>query len=234
MKKQVQLELELPTWGGRRDGAGRKRTSARSSVPHVVRPHVRSWNPVHVTIRVREDVPDLRQRPVWAGIVRTLREFRGRYALRVVHFSVLRNHLHFIVEAPDRNSLSRGMQALCTRLAKQLNAFLGRRGTLFAGRYHARELTSPRDVRNALRYVLLNARHHAQEAGIVLPSQWIDPRSTAAIFDGWLDAPPVPQREMDFGTMPAESWLLRVGWRTRGLLGLDEVPGGHAQLLRAA
>jgi putative transposase len=234
MVKDVQLELTLPMWGGRREGAGRKLQAERTSVPHLVRPVVKSWNPLHVTLRVRDDLPDLRVRECWAAIVRTLREFRGRFALQFVHFVVLFNHLHLIAESEGRESLSSGMQAFTTRLAKAINATFDRTGTVFASRYHARELTTPREVFYALRYVLLNGRHHAQDAGLRLPAGWFDERSTAAIFDGWRDPPHVPARERgcDFGTSPARTWLLRVGWRRHGLLALDDTPGPTPRITR--
>lgn len=224
-KQARQLELELPTWGGRRAGAGRKRIAARSSVPHRARVRMRADWPVHVTLRVRDDVPDLRRRDAWSAIVRVLRALRGRLGISVVHYSVLVNHIHLIAEVDDGNVLASGMQRLCAALAKAINGTLGRTGTVFASRYHARPLKTPTEVRNALRYVLLNARHHAEEAGISLPRLHIDDRSTAATFDGWREAPRLRERSADFGTSPARTWLLRVGWKRLGLLDLDDAPG---------
>jgi hypothetical protein len=134
------------------------------------------------------------------------------------------NHLHLIAECEGREDLSHGMQAFATRLGKAINRALERRGSVFAGRYHARALATPTEVRNALRYVLLNARHHAHEAGRSLPTQWLDPCSTAASFDGWTRAL-LLHEPLDLGTSPARSWLLRVGWRRLGLLESSEIPG---------
>jgi putative transposase len=225
-----QLELELPTWGGAREGAGRKRRSERPMVPHVVRPDLRAYNPVSFTVRVRADVPDLRQPAPWEAIVRTFRAVRGKTPTRFVHYSVQRNHLHGLAESEGRCELALGMQTFCTRFAKSINRCFARTGPVLAGRYHARELTTPTEVRNALQYVLLNARHHAANEGIVLPRGWIDPRSTAAIFDGWREPPLAPQRFSDYGTSPPQTWLLREGWRRHGLLDRDAIPGRHRDL----
>jgi len=54
---------------------------------------------------------------------------------------------------------------------------LKRRGKLFAHRYHSRYLKTPREVRNVLRYVLLNRKHHAAEKKF--SKSWIDPYSSA-------------------------------------------------------
>ncbi len=192
----MQLALGLPQWGGKRKGAGRPRTLRHPGligpgVPHLARPDFAARNPVHVTQRVQPGVGYLRSYRRSQAIVAALRSVRG---IRVVHYSIQGNHLHLIVEAQNRTALSRGMQRLATRIAKQLNALAGRHGGVFTDRYHARALTTPREVRNAIRYVLGNYRHHTRE---YLPRGWQDPLATRT--DAPLTAPSV--------------WLLRVGWR---------------------
>jgi hypothetical protein len=68
----------------------------------------------------------------------------------VVHFSFQENHAHLIVEADDKSSLSRGLNGLSVRLARAYNRVLGRRGRLWAERFHARALRTPREMRRAL------------------------------------------------------------------------------------
>ncbi|HEY1549684.1 MAG TPA: transposase [Kofleriaceae bacterium] len=80
---------------------------------------------------------------------------------RVVEFNVLSNHVHLICGADDAMALARGAQGLPIRLARRLNTALKRKGKLFGPRYHAVALRSPSQVRNTLRYVLLNRKHHA-------------------------------------------------------------------------
>jgi hypothetical protein len=50
-----------------------------------------------------------------------------------------------------------------------------------------RKRRTPREVRNALRYVLSNYRQHEAERGARLARDWIDPFSSAFWFDGWKD-----------------------------------------------
>ena len=99
---------------------------------------------------------------------------------------------------------------------------------MFADRYHDVHLTSPRQVRAALCYVLNNARRHGER----LDPRWggVDPFSSAWYFDGWssdtwrrevVPAPGPPP------VVPAESWLLASGWRRRGSIGLTEVPSAR-------
>lgn len=222
--------------GGWRPGAGRPRGAA--TVSHATRAPFRADTPLHVTLRMVGGLRSLRNgramRVVHAALAAAHRpRSEGVAPFGVVQFSVQGNHVHLIVEARDRHALSRGMHGLAIRLARRLNAVLDRHGALFAHRYHARALRTPREVRSALRYVLLNARHHAAQRGHHLASRWLDPCSSAPWFDGWrepvrADAPwltalaraPCP-------CAPARTWLLTTGWRRHGLLARDEVPGDH-------
>ena len=61
----------------------------------------------------------------------------------------------------------------------------GRRGKVFA-RYHATEITNPRQARNTLAYVLNNWRHHREDTS---RREVIDPYSTGYAFDGWREPP---------------------------------------------
>ena len=99
--------------------------------------------------------------------------------LRVVHFSVQHDHVHPIVEADDARSLARGMQAMTIRFARGINKALDRSGKVFVDRYHAQQLRTPTQVRNAIRYVLSNARKHLAENGIRVRARFVDPFSSA-------------------------------------------------------
>lgn len=133
-----------------------------------------------------------------------------------------------ITTAATKKALSGGVAGLEVRLAYRLNSALSRSGKLFADRYHVRYLKTPREVRNAIRYVLLNRKHHDAEK--TWAKYWIDPHSSAAWFDGW--AEPIRGDElwkrellaMDRPTEKATVWLLTTGWKRHGLLRFDEAP----------
>jgi hypothetical protein len=139
----------------------------------------------------------------------------------VVHFALLGDHLHFLVEADDGRALAEGMQGLSVRLAKGLNRLMGTRGKVFADRYHAHVLRTPAEVRRALTYVLLNHRSHLARIGKAGTGAAPDPYSSAATFEGWREVEPAPRTV----TSAPETWLLQAGWRRRGLLSLADVPG---------
>jgi len=223
-----QVALALPfTHGGRRKGAGRKPKGKMAMVTHRARPEVSSRHPVHVTLRLGPGVGSLRGARAYRAVTQVLLETRARFGVRITVQSTQKNHLHLIVEAPDRKTLARAMQGLTIRLAKRLNRLWARSGKVFADRYHARVLGTPLEVRRALAYVLNNARRHAATGGRRLPDEWVDPCSSGLQFDGWQHRP----LQTDIGpptVVSPKSWLLRTGWRRHGLIAISEVPGPDA------
>jgi hypothetical protein len=123
------------------------------------------------------------------------------------------DHVHLLCEARDRPSLSRAMHALAIRIAKRLDALWKRRGPVFADRHHDRILRSPREVRNALAYVLDNARKH----GAMPRRDARDPYSSAE----WLEG--AGNGVADSAVQPPRTWLLAVGWRRHGVIRFGEV-----------
>jgi REP element-mobilizing transposase RayT len=113
-------------------------------------------------------------RAMWAG--------GRREHFRLVHFAVMGNHLHVLVEASDREGLTRGMQGLGIRIARALNHLMQRRGRVVDDRYHAHILRTPTEVRHARRYLLNNAARHygsvgtdafASQRPLVPPRTWL-------------------------------------------------------------
>jgi putative transposase len=199
-----QLAFRLPTWGGKRRGAGRKPKGKNAAVSRLRREEFPARHPVHVTLRTLFGVGYLRGWKLFQAIQGAIRESQERFGMRVVHFSVQGNHLHLVVEAEDERALARGMQALGVRIAKALNRLMGRKGAVFADHYHARILRSPTQVANALAYVLLNFLHHFPEEARRFPGDARDPFSSA-----WREQGTDPH------VVAARTWLLSVGWRFR-------------------
>lgn len=207
-----QCELDLPTWGGRRVGAGPRPAVPRDrpALPHRTRPEQRPYQPVHVTLRMREHVWNLRSQRSFAVIHEALQAVRRRKDLRITHFSIQGNHLHLVAEAEGNRSFSSGIRALSIRIARGLNRMMGRRGPVFEDRYHAHVLRTPAEVRNAVRYAVGNFESHAARRGERTSGRFVDPFSSAAAAvprrgQGVLFAEPV--------TAEPRTWLLRnAGW----------------------
>jgi REP element-mobilizing transposase RayT len=204
-------QLELPGqngWGGPREGAGRPPLPRRRPpVPHRRRAEHRQRFPVHVTLRAHEGLPSLRRFGIFAHITRAIAASEKPW-FRVVQFSVQSNHVHAIVEANDTSTLSSGLRSLVIRIALAVNRSLGRKGPVWADRFHTHELRSPRETRNGLLYVLQNWKKHEHDA------RGIDDRSSGPWFGGWNKGPTPPEAVSPVS--PPRTWLASRGWRERG------------------
>jgi hypothetical protein len=243
LKTHVQQELFKPR-GGYRKRAGRKPKGKRAGSPHKTRPALSARHPVHVVMRVVEDVKGLRKRRIYhamrlATIALAMRElhFREEGAFRIVHISIQWTHIHMIVEASNATALSRGMQAFQISAAKHINRELTitrgerRRGTVFPDRFHQEILTTPRQARHALSYVLNNWRKHREDRSQKARDWNVDPFSTGVLFDGWREREGAvvmwrwrPSYEPLVVYLP-QTWLLREGWRKSGPISFRAVPG---------
>jgi REP element-mobilizing transposase RayT len=165
-------------------------------------------------LRIARGVGRLRRWKVYRAIAQALRAVGPSEQFRVVHVSIQGNHLHLLVEAESRAALSSGMQVFASVAARAINRALGRKGKLFAYRFHATAITSPRQTRNALAYVLNNWRRHREDAG----RDWmLDPLSSAISFPHWTlrfsGAPvDVPADYEPLPVSPPRTWLLCRGW----------------------
>jgi REP element-mobilizing transposase RayT len=227
-KRHVQVELTFNRRGGKRKGAGRKRVAPRRQVPHRRRPELNARHPLHVTLRVLDEVGRLRRRDVFKIARRVMMNIAAsRDDFRVVHLSIQGNHLHLVCEAENRRAMTRSVQGFKISFAKQLNKTLHRRGRVFSDRYHEEVLTSPRQVRNALCYVLNNWRKHREDRGA---GYRVDPFSTGIHFPGWTERRglPSPVIPPDLELLPRTSprtWLLAESWKKAKPISLYEIPG---------
>ena len=175
-------------------------------------------------MRLESGMPSLRSQIVAAAFRMALRR-ASREGVRIVHYSLQSDHIHLIVEAPDKKRLSGSICGLASGFARRVNGIRGTRGRIFADRYHRRDLKSPREVRNALVYVIQNGRKHRVAARL-------DSFSSAAFFDGWSSAANVDLLRLRAALPPDEPppvaaprfWLLTVGWKRHGLVSPHERP----------
>lgn len=179
---------------------------------------------MHVTLRRARLLPGFRTQAIvrrFERCVAAVKKSPLGSRFRVLHYSFQDDHVHLLVEAADRPALARGIQGLAIRLARGFNRVARRRGKVWGDRYHARELTSPREVRRGLVYVLMNHKKHAASSGA------LDPYSSALWFDGFDAATSRALAQMRTRDAPVacpRTWLMIVGWRRQGLLDGTEAP----------
>jgi putative transposase len=222
--------------GGLRPGAGRKRKARRPNVVHRTRPSHAQRYPSHVTVPFLKVVGNLRGDLIFNTLRRIFqtpksskkRSSATNRSFQVVQYSVQKDHLHLVIEAADREAFSSGMRSLVIRTALRMNRLLKRKsGQVIRDRYHRRDLFDAKQVRTALRYVLLNAAKHGQ----VGPNA-LDPYSSAISFDGFCEVADEPWHRKARGdpwASPIKPWtkLLKVDWRELGLISPFEAARWH-------
>jgi REP element-mobilizing transposase RayT len=227
----AQLVLFKPR-GGKRRGAGRKPKGRRAGSPHKIRPELKARHPVHVVLRVIGAVGNLRRRFTYRAIREATLTAARREDFRIVHLSIQRTHVHLLVEADGKGALASGMQGFQISAAKHLNAAISkgkpgprRRGTVFPDRYHAEIITSPRQARHVLSYVLSNWRKHAEDRRQPMSEWKVDWYSSAAMFPDWAEYAPYdeepflwrgPDTYDPLVVYQPRTWLLKTGWRRGG------------------
>lgn len=211
--------------GGYRAGAGRPKGSRTSRrIPHRTRPAINEHQAAHVTVKVLPMRRSLRSQRARRALEVIFTEEKRREGFRLLQYAIRRNHIHLVCESDHSAALSKAMQRLCSRIARRINKLWGRSGTFFADRYHSRVISSPQQMRNVLRYVLLNEHKDALIEGGRFVDGGFDPYSSARWFDGWhrTAARPPPPRVEPAVTEP-RSWLAAKGWRRGGLLRPGEI-----------
>jgi hypothetical protein len=242
-KRHVQQDLPFQTWGGARAGAGRPSKKTRSSERHGTRPDLKPGSVLLITMRATEEVRKalgtLRSAAGYRAVRFALYAIIEREHFRICHVSIQSNHLHLIVEVDSKDALADGIKGFAISAAKNVNASLTdaagrrRRGKVFEDRYHQRLLKSPRQIRNALAYVLNNWRRHGEDRAH--PTRKVDPYSSGVAFSGWKEREGLhyvnetPRGYVALSVSLPRTWLLRQGWKKAGTVSLHEVPGPEAK-----
>jgi REP element-mobilizing transposase RayT len=235
--RRGQVELVFRTHGGKRRGAGRKPKGTRAGERHAARPEHDPRHPVHVTIRVVGSVEGLRRKDIYLALREATIVTAEREDFRIVQMSIQRDHIHLIVEADGKAALSNGVRGFSISAARQINKAITARGghrrtgRVISDRFHARPLTSPRAVRNALAYLLCNWRHHGEDRAPFARTWSVDPFSSGAVFFGWKELEgspvlwPLPPTYHPLIVFRPRTWLLQSWDRFHPLISVREVPG---------
>lgn len=202
--------------GGARKGAGRKKRLPQDIQNHVARERLSGRHPLHINFKLNVGLKCLRHKEVFRVFQEAVRKAQS-LGFRVNHFAILHNHGHLIVEVGSNKDLERLMKVISIRLALRVKRMVRISRSVFRDRYFLHVLKTPTEVRNALRYVLLNEpRHiHGGVKNIVAPV--FDSFNSGHSFQYWkqLWGRTMSQQapaELLTEVSPAGTWLLRVGW----------------------
>lgn len=206
--------------GGARRGAGRKRLDAHAYVPHVARVAKAGKYPMHVTARAVRGLPSFRESRIGSLVLLQLRRLNDT-TFQISHHSVQKNHVHLIVEADDRPTVSRKMSGFMASFAKRLNVELGRTGKVWRERFYCRDVTTASEMHNVLTYVFGNAKKHGD---IPRDSLQLDSFSSAWTFDGWDRPVDLPPEKIRWTPPEPRTELLQRDWIAYGLLRVGGAP----------
>lgn len=192
-------------------------------------------HPLHVVLRVVPDVGTLRRRKMYQAMREATIVAAVRERIRIVHVSLQRNHVHLLVEAEDKAALARGMQGFQISAARNINTMLGagcrrRRGRVFADRYFAEAITTPRHAHHALSYIVNNWRKHGEDQQGLARTWLVDPFSSGVWFPDWQELDgrhflwPIRDTYDPLVVRRPQSWLLREGWKLCGPISARDVP----------
>ncbi len=180
--RSLKLSPSLPnTWGGKRDGAGRPKSSI--FVSHLSRPSIEKRKcPLQVTLRLRSNLPSFQSPEVFSAFEKACARAR-RFGIRIIHYNVQAKSIQMICEAKKSEELERSFKSLNTTLAiavkKRVKEESGKvhEGPVFLGRYQLKVLTYPDEVKVAMREVLSPAIDNLTTDSVHL--------SSAIIFEKW-------------------------------------------------
>ena len=221
---------------------GRPIKGERAGSRHKKRTAFKASEPIHVVLRVEKALGRLRRRDIYHAVRGATLVVASREDFRIVHISIQGTHIHLLVEAEGKKALGRGMQAFQISAAKRMNAVVKRvdpktqeskrrRGKVFSDRYHAEVISSRRQARHALAYVLNNWRKHREDRDL---SFNVDPYSSGFTFRGWkVFADPsftwaAPATYEPMVVWEPKTWLLREGWLLYGRIDFREVPSSRS------
>ncbi len=149
-----------------------------------------------------------------------------KYDLKILHFSVQSNHIHLIIEVESSEILTSAMKSFCRTLSGKIRANSKHKvSKIFKHRHHTHTLKTPREVKLALKYVLMNGAKHLEK----LP--FIDLFSSSSLFQQWaqlfdqkiadklqLQSEKIKEKYHQYAatleelTYQSATWLGSVGW----------------------
>jgi putative transposase len=123
------------TWGGKREGAGRKPAPGSFGKGHHVRAPHDPRKPVEVLLRTLPGLAPVPRAALREALERADEIIDDRADFQVKDFAVQKNNVHLVTKAASLDDLSAGMHSLTIVLARAINRALDRSGKVFAYRY---------------------------------------------------------------------------------------------------
>ena len=148
-------------------GAGRPAIHDRG-IRHIARDQIKRITPLHLTIKFEAKKAGIKNKNILKILHRAILIAR-LLGLRILHYTLEYDHVHFLVEADNNEVLGRGMQSFGISFSKGINKIKQMNGRVFKTRYHFRKLKTPTEIKNVLNYILGNGIKHKHSSSILNP-----------------------------------------------------------------
>jgi len=157
-KNKQQRTVYNPRAGGRpRVLTSKERTSR---IYHQSRPTLPKDRPLHVTVKFnKNEIGSLRNKIFYREIRKSMQRLRAK-SVRLIEFSVQKDHIHLLLESGNKVILGKAMRALSISLSKRFSLLLKRNIKALKHRYHLHILNTLKELKNARQYILNNSNKH--------------------------------------------------------------------------
>ena len=148
--------------------AGRPRVltsiERKSRIYHQSRPTLPKDRPLHVTIKFdKKKIATLRNKLFYREIRKSFHRLHLS-GVRLIEFSVQKDHIHFLLESANKIVLGKAMRALSISLSKRFSLLLNRKIKALKSRYHLHILNTLKELKNARQYILNNSAKHTSNS----------------------------------------------------------------------
>jgi putative transposase len=107
----------------------------------------------HVTSKIDHDDPALRADAFKQGFLDFVAKAKKRFSFKLWNFTVMDNHIHFLIKPGPGESLSKIMQWLKCRFARWWNKMHNTKGHLWGERFFSRIIKGEKDFAKVSEYI---------------------------------------------------------------------------------
>lgn len=137
-------------------------------IRHTSRPLLKRLSSLHLTVKIKKNKAGIKNKSVLRILRRAILNAR-RQGLRVIHYSLEYDHIHLLIEADNNHILNKGMQSFGVTFSKAINRMRKLKGGVYKHRYHFRQISSSKELKNVLGYIFTNGIKHKTANDIVNP-----------------------------------------------------------------
>jgi REP element-mobilizing transposase RayT len=185
IRKGTQLSLTNPKRAGRP-------AIQDKGIRHRKREVITKPRPLHLTIKLIR--ADIQNKTILKGLRHAIQRARAQ-GLKIIHYSLERDHVHLYAEGAENQTLAKAMKALGVSFVRRINRYHKTKGSCYKTRYHLRILNTAREVKNVINYILKNGIKHGRTKELI---DTYNSAFTTIVFVEWLDKTKIYRRELEF------------------------------------